>query len=364
MKSVFPVILIAIFLFSSCHNTGNRTEEAKEYDVLTISRKSHEVQSEYAAQIKGRQDIRIIPRVDGYLKSIHVKEGQKVHKGQLLFVIDQVSYKAAVKNAEAVVLQSEAVTAKARLDYDGKKMLREKNVISDFSLKQSKGDLDVAVANLEAAKAALDAANNNLSFTELTSPSDGVVGKIPYRIGDYVSPATLDGLTVVSDNSSMFVYFSITERLAMEFISEYGSLQEAIDSMPELALILPGEKVYEEKGRVESISGIVDDQTGAVSVRAVFPNSRACLLSGGTAKVVMKEEKADAIVIPQEATFEILDKIYVYKVIDGQAVSVIIETEKTNDGKSYIVTGGLEEGDVIIASGAGLVNERDPIKAR
>lgn len=345
-------------LLSACTGgTSGEGDEPQEYELLTLKTQSHEVETEYAAQVRGAQDIRIVPRVEGYLQEIRVKEGQKVKQGQLLFVIDQVAYRAAVKTAQAAVLQAEALLAKAQQDYEGKQMLRERQVISDFDLRQTKRDLDIARANLEAARAELDVARNNLSFTELRSPSDGVIGRLPYRKGDYVGPQTIEGLTVVSDNRQMYVYFSMTETRVMEFLSEYASMQEAIDHMPAVTLALPNGKNYETQGKVESVSGIVDQQTGAVSVRAVFPNQSGLLLSGGTARVVMPSTYTDVIVIPQEATYEIQDKVFVYKVKEGVAESAMIEVERLNDGSLFIVRKGLEEGDVIIGKGAGLVRE-------
>lgn len=358
-KAIFALAILLV----SCTNI-NRKEgsEPQTYELLTIETENITVETEYAAQIRGVQDIRIIPRVEGYLKEIRVKEGEKVHKGQLLFVIDQVAYRAAVKNANASVLQMEALLAKAQQDYESKKVLRKKNVVSDFELDQTKLDLEVAKANLEAARAELESAQNDLTFTELRSPSDGVIGRLPYRKGDFVGPSTTDGLTVVSDNAAMFVYFSLSEARVMEYIGEYSSMQEAIGSMPALTLALTGGRIYDKKGRVESVSGIVDERTGSVSVRAVFPNAEGRLLSGGTARVVMPEEHINAIVIPQEATFEIQDKVYVYKVIDGKATSAIVEVEKLHDGFHFIVTKGLKKGDVIIATGAGLVREGAEVK--
>lgn len=285
-----------------------------------------------------------------------------MRKDQLLFVIDQTEYRGAVKTAKAGVLQAEALLEKSRQEYDGKKALREKNVISDFDLQQTKIDYEVAKANLEAAKAQLDIAENALSFTELRSPSDGVIGKISFRKGDFVGPSIVQGLTIVSDNHQMYVYFSLSEKEIMGYASDYRSMTEIVEHMPQISLILPTGKLYESKGGVESISGIVDEQTGAVSVRAVFPNENGLLLSGGTSRVVMPKQFTNAIVIPQEATYEILDKIYVYKVVDGKAVSTTITIENVNDGKSYVVSSGLVAGDTIISKGASLVREGDLVQ--
>jgi len=196
-----------------------------------------------------------------------------------------------------------------------------------------------------------------LSYTVIKSPSDGIVGKIPYRKGDYVSPNIQEGLTVVADNSQMYVYFSMGEQQIMELIHKYKNMETAIEEMPDVQLRLSNNSIYSENGRIESISGIIEQSTGAASVRAVFPNADGLLLSGGAGSIIVPYVYTNAIVIPQESTFEVQDKIYVYKVVDGIAASTIVTVAKTNNGKEYIVTNGLNVSDIIIAEGAGLVQE-------
>ncbi len=355
--------LIILFCCFSCQNSQQSTQnEAETYELLTIKSQNTEVATEFSATIRGRQDIRIIPRVEGYLQEIHIKEGDKVKKGQLLFRLDDVGYRASVEAAQASVQQMKASLAKAQLEYDGKKSLYKTQIVSDFELTSAKNDLAVAQANLAAAQASLSLARNNLSFTQLHSPSDGIVGRIPYRKGDFVSSTIQDGLTIIADNGQMRVYFSMTEKRIMEYLSQYKSLSATIENMPKVKLQFPNGSFYEKTGRVESISGVLNDQTGAVSVCAVFENPDGLLLSGGTGKVVMPSRFSNAIVIPQEATYNIQDKIYVFKVIDGKAVSAIVEVEPQNDGKNYIVTKGLAQGEIIIAKGVGFIQEGTSIK--
>ncbi len=337
--------------------------EAQEFDLLTVRQQDYTVENTYPASIRGRQDIKIIPRVDGYLEGIHVKEGDKVRKGQILFTLDAVQYRAAVQQARAQVEQMKALLAKAQQNFDNKKSLLDRNVVSDATFTDAKNDLAVAKANCAAAEASLAAAQNNLSFTVLRSPSDGVVGKIPYRKGDYVGPTIQDGLTVVADNQQMYVYFSMTERCVMEYLARYQSMDEAIRHMPELSLQMANGQTYARKGHVESVSGVVDESTGAVSVRAVFDNADGLLLSGGNGQIVLPAVKSKAIVIPQEATYEVLDKVYVMKVVNGKTVAAIVTPEHQHNGKEYVITGGLEPGDVIIAKGAGLVQEGQKVKS-
>lgn len=356
------VLFPTFFVLVGCNGQQSETTQVKTvYELMPVTTSNHKINCEYSAQMRGCQDIRIVPKVEGYLKDIHIKEGDKVKKGQLLFVIDQTEFRGAVMQAKALVSQSESLLAKAKQDLEGKQMLRDRNVISEFELQQTKRDLEVAKANLEAAKAQLEIANNSLSFTELRSPSDGVVGKTPYRKGDLVGPTVQEALTVVSDNHMMDVYFSLSESAIMEYLAKYNSMQSAVKQMPALTLVLPGGKTYPFQGKVVSVSGIIDEQTGTVAVRASFPNNNGLLLSGGTARVVLPREYTGAIVVPQEATFEILEKTYVVKSVSGKACFTIVTVEKLNDGKSFVVTSGLQVGDTIVASGAGLLHDGDSL---
>ena len=357
--------VISAFLLTGCgNNQAGEEMGAQEFELLTIKQQDYAIKNTYPASIKGRQDIKIIPRVDGYLQGIHVKEGEKVRKGQILFTLDAVQYRAAVEQARANVEQMSALLAKAQQNFDNKKSLLDKKVVSDATFTDAKQDLAVAKANLAAAKAQLTIAQNNLSFTVLHSPSDGVIGKIPYRKGDYVGTTIQDGLTVVADNQKMYVYFSMTERRVMEYLAKYQSMDEAIKHMPQLSLQMASGQTYSQYGQVESVSGVVDEQTGAVSVRAVFDNANGLLLSGGTGQIILPAVKSKAIVIPQEATYEILNMVYVMKVVDGHTVATIVSVERQHNGKEYVVTDGLKPGDVIIAKGAGLVQEGTQVKVK
>lgn len=347
-----------MLLMVSCQNKAKNEQNAPEiHELLTVTAQDYTLETEYPASIQGNQDIKIIPRVEGHLMGVYVKEGERVREGQLLFRLDDAPSRAAVESANANVQMMTAALDKAQLEYNGKKSLRQKSVVSDFELSLSESDLNVAKANLAAAKAALASARNDLSYTEIRSPSNGVVGRIFYRKGDLVGPSIQDGLTVVADNRQMRIYFSMTEKTVMQYLSEHKSMEAAIRQMPELRLRLPNGTLYEHTGRVESISGVVDERTGAVSVCARFDNPNGMLLSGGTGKIVIPTELHHAIVIPQEATYSIQDKVYVMKVADGKAVSTIIQVEPQNNGKEYVVISGLQEGDVIIAKGAGFVEE-------
>lgn len=355
-KIMYALSLGGIMIVSSCQQK-NETQVNSDYKLLKIKATDIELESPYSAAIRGKQDIKIIPRVEGHLTDVCIIEGSKVKKGQTLFIIDQVHYKAALQGAKANVSLCKAGVSTAQLNYDSKKSLFEKNIVSNFDLQTSKNALKTAQAQLELAESQEYSAANNLSYTVIKSPSDGVVGKLPYRKGDFVTPAMQDGLTVVADNSEMYVYFSMTENQILDLLNQYESLDDALDKLPAVELQMSNQMLYDQKGKIESISGIIDPSTGSVSLRAVFPNEEKKLLSGGTGSIIMPNVYKDVVVIPQEATFEIQDKVFVYKIVDGEAKSAIINVDKISDGRAYIVHKGLELGDVIIAEGAGLIQE-------
>ncbi len=330
-----------------------------EYAVLTVATTDREIPTNYSATIRGRQDIDIYPQVSGTIWQLCVTEGQRVSKGQTLFIIDQVPYKAALQTAEANVAAAKAGVATAQLTYDSKKELFARNVVSQFDLSTAENNLLTAKAQLAQAEAQQVNAANNLSYTVVKAPSDGVVGTLPYRVGALVSASMPQPLTTVSDNSTMYVYFSLTEKQLLELTRRYGSIDATLKSMPDVQLRLNDGSMYDQKGRVESISGVIE--TGTVQLRAAFPNKNGLLHSGGAGDVVLANAYKDCIAIPQAATFELQDKVYVYKIKDGKAASSMVEVEPISNGQEYIVKSGLTPGDVIVAEGVGLLREGTPV---
>ena len=335
-----------------------------EYAVMTVATTDREIPSNYSATIRGRQDIAIYPQVSGTISELCVNEGQQVSKGQTLFIIDQVPYKAALKTAEANVESAKAGVATAQLTYDSKKELFAKNVVSQYDLSTANNTLLTAKAQLAQADAQRVNAANNLSYTVVKAPANGVVGTLPYRVGALVSASIPQPLTTVSDNSEMYVYFSMNENQLLNLTRRYGSIAETLKSMPAVQLQLSDGSIYDQAGRVESISGVIDPSTGSVSLRAAFPKPNGLLHSGGTGNVILPSIYKDCIAVPQAATFELQDKVYVYKVMDGKAVSSIIDVEKISNGREYIVRTGLVPGDVIVAEGVGLLREGTPIRIK
>ena len=309
----------------------------------------------------------IYPQVSGTISKVCVKEGGKRRVRQdtvKLTIIDQVPYKAALQTAKANVAAAEASVATAQLTYDSKKELFAKNVVSQFDLQTSQNNLLTAKSQLAQAEAQLVNAANNLSYTEVKSPSNGVVGVLPYRVGALLSASIPQPLTTVSDNSDMYVYFSLTENQLLDLTREYGSMDKALAALPNVQLVLNDGSLYSQEGRIESISGVIDTSTGSVQPRAVFPNPGRLLHSGSSGNVLLPHIYKNVVTVPQVATFELQDKKFVYKVENGVATSQNITVSPQSDGKNFIVTAGLTPGEVIVTEGVGLMREGTPIKPK
>ena len=355
-KTIFFIAAILMLLYSCNSQQNSRT--GASYKTLTVSLGNRTLESNYSGAVRGCQSVEVRPQVSGTITEIKINEGDAVRKGQVLFVIDQVPYKAALETAKANVKSAEAQVGTARLTADSKKQLFEENVVSEFDLQTSLNALNEAEANLAYAKAQELNARNNLSYTEVKSPVDGVASMIPYRVGALVDSNIAEPLVTVSDDNIVYVYFSMNESQILDLTMQYGSTHNFMEHMTDsVGLILNNGSRYALKGSIDAISGTIDESTGAVSLRASFENPDHLLRHGGNATVVLPTVKEDCIVIPQAATYELQNRVFVYKVVDGKAQSAPIEVFGLNDGNEYIVVSGLVPGDVIIAEGAGLVKE-------
>ena len=355
-KLIYNIAIIAsLALGTACAETVTE-QQAASYEALKITLSDTEVESRFAASVRGRQDIDIVPQVSGTISKVCVSEGAVVKEGDKLFIIDQVPYKAALQSAEANVKAAEASVDNAKLTLDSKRKLYENNVISEYEFHLAENQLLTAKASLLQAEAALTNAANNLSYTEVKSPANGVVGTIPFRVGALVGPSMGQALTTVSDNSEMYVYFSMNESQLLKLTRTHGTMEAAIAAFPKPVLQLSDGSIYEHEGYVESISGVINSSTGSVSIRAVFPNPGRILLSGSSANVIVRYFEADCIVIPCIATFELQDKVFVYMPVDGKAKAQMISVSRY-DGTHYIVREGLREGDTIISEGVAMLRE-------
>ena len=360
----FMAALGCLSVVSGCGNNGAENGAAQEESFPTVSVSTSDVQlsERYPATVQGRQDIEIRPQVSGTISKVNVKEGQRVRKGQSLFIIDQVPFKAALQMAQANVESAEAGVATAQLVYDSRVELYGKKVISEFDMLTAKNQLLTAKAGLAQAQAQLVNAQNNMTYTQVLSPADGVVGTLPFREGALVSPSTAVPLTTVSDNSQMYVYYSLSETQLLSLTAEHGSMDEVIASIPAVKLELADGSIYSENGKVESISGVIDPNTASVSVRAVFPNKGGILHSGASGRVIIANTDKDALLIPCSATFELQDLVCAWKVVDNKAVTTRLKVKLTDDGKNYVVLSGLSEGDEIVSEGVGLIHENQIVK--
>lgn len=352
MKSRLVLVASCLALLSSCGQGNKSTGSAPEVAVMEVNTTTANLTNSYPATIKGKQDVEIRPMVSGFITKLHVDEGAVVRKGQVLFTIDPVQYQAAVNSAKASVETAQAALNTQELTTENKRELNKKNIISDYDLKMSENQLAQAKANLAQAKAQLVNAQNNLSYTEVTSPSDGVVGTIPYRVGSLVSASIATPLTTVADISEMYAYFSMTERQLLAMIREGGTMKEILNKMPDVQLSLVDGTIYPDSGRVETISGVIDQATGSVNMRALFPNKHNILRSGGTGNVIFHNPLHDVIMIPQSATTEIQDKKFVLVLQpDNTLKNTEIKVFTLDDGKYFYVTDGLKKGDKIVIEG-------------
>lgn len=356
------VATVAI-MFPSCKGKENQQQqqEAPELAVMTVAEENTTLQTGMPTTLEGENDVEIRPQIQGFLTRVCVKVGQKVAKGQTLFVIDQVQLKAAVDAAQAAVAVAQANVNTTKTNMSNNKLLLDKNIISSSAYQTSVDTYNAAVANLHQAQASLTSARKNLSFTNVTAPTSGIVGTIPFKEGSLVSPSTL--LTILSNNSDMQADFSLNEKDILA-LTDNGrrSLQEAIAKMPAVTLRLANGEMYDRPGKIVAISGVIDPSTGAATAKAVFPNPTGMLHSGNTGEVMIPNIHPNSIVIPQNATYEVQDMRFVYVLGDSNKVhSVPITVADQNDGQSFIVTGGLKPGQTIVTEGVGISVKDDMV---
>ena len=350
MKKVL-MFAAASMLLASCGGGGGRPSFGdNEFPVVTVGTSSTTMQSTYPAIIKGVQDVEIHPKVQGFITQINVKEGQTVSAGEVIFVLDNVTYQAQVRQAQAQVNTSTAALNTAKLTYDNSQKLFESGVIGDYELKSSKNSYESAVANLAAAQASLASAKEMLSFCYVKSPAAGVVGSLPLKVGTLVSASNT--LTTVSNISSMEVYFSMTEKDVLAMGKNAGGLAGAIEAMPAVKLRLADGTEYGQEGRVTKMSGVIDATTGSVQIIAVFPNAEKVLKSGGSGTIVIPRSNNDVIIIPQSSVSELQDKKFVFILDkDNKVKYTEIKVDPQNDGNTFIVTEGLKKGDKFVTNG-------------
>lgn len=329
-------------------------DQPKTYKVIAIQPQSTTMYKDYPTTLQGQQTVEIRPKISGYIEEILVDEGAHVTKGQVLFRIFANDIQASVRSAEATVKVAEADVASAKINLEKTKPLVTKDIISKFELESVESSVLAKEAQLAQAKAMLANSKANLQYTVITSPTTGIIGNFPYRVGSLVSSSVEPPLTSVSNTTKMYAYFAMNEKEFLALTNDLSgkNFQEKLNAMPDVELILADNSIYKQTGRIETASGLVDQQTGAINIRATFPNTEGTLRSGGSGLVRIPKHIDSAILIPQKATYELQGKHFVYVVgADNKIKNTEIEVLVGNLKDSYVVSGGLNAGDKIVVEG-------------
>jgi len=368
------VISSALLLLSACGG-GNKQAAGgpaaggpppvSSFPVFKVSPRNATLNSDYPATLQGQQNIEIRPKIDGYIDHIYIDEGSVVKKGQVLFRISAPQYAQDVNNSAAAVSSAEADVNSAQLQVNKTKPLVEKDIISHYELESAQLTLQARRAALKQAKANLANSRTNLGYTTVTSPVNGVVGTIPYKLGSLVNSNTAQPLTTVSNIGNIYAYFSLNEKQLLDFARHYEgrTLEAKLSKLPPVSLLLSDGSDYPEKGRVETISGLINTQTGSASLRATFPNPMRLIRSGGSATVRIPQNLKDVILVPQKATYELQGKRFVF-VVDGsgKVKNTEIQIMDLATGQYFVVTNGLKTGDTVILEGTSNLQDGTAVK--
>ncbi len=348
----FLLASVTVATLVSCGGGGSLNMGDNQYPVREITASDATLESTYPASIKGIQDVEIRPKVSGFITKVCVQEGQAVSAGQLLFEIDNETYQAAVREAQAAVNTARSQLNTAQLTYTNNKDLFDKNIIGQYELSTAANSYATAQASLAQAEAALASAKETLSYCYVKSPAAGVIGSLPYKVGALVSSSITEPLTTVSDISTVEVYFAMTEKDIMNLTKKSGGIHTAIADYPAVQLQLADGTIYDQPGKVVKVSGVIDATTGSTNMIARFSNPDKLLKSGASGKIVVPTVSSNAVVIPQEATSQVQDRVFVYVVgSDNKVKYTAIEVNPQNDGVNFIVTSGLKIGDRIVVKG-------------
>jgi membrane fusion protein (multidrug efflux system) len=363
------IALVLLFVLGACKNNkgGSKDAAIKPYPVIVLQPQTAVINSDYPATIQGMQNIEIRPKIDGYVDAIYIDEGATVKKGQLLFRISAPQYEQNVNTAQANIKIAVADVNAAQMQVNKVKPLVEKDIVSAYELEAAVYNLQSKQAALAQAQAALSNAKTNLGYTIINSPADGVVGILPYKIGSLVNSTTTNPLTTVSNISTIYAYFSINERQGLDFfLSSKGvTMQDKLATMPPVTLVLANGIILPRQGRVETASGLINPQTGALNMRATFSNPDGLVRSGSSAIVRIPRTIDTALLVPQKATYQIQGKLFVYVMdADNKVKSVDIGSNASAAGQSFVVQHGVKKGDKIVVDGISNLREDQVINPR
>ena len=355
MKNVIITSFILALVLSSCadKNQAPAAPPPPVLPVLAITSANTVTDSEYPASIQGTVDVEIRPQVSGNLDRIFVDEGAYVNKGQTLFKINERPFREQLNNALASLHAAEAALINANLEVDKLTPLVQNKVVSDYQLKTAKATQKIAHANIEQAKAMVGSAKINLGYTNITAPVSGYIGRLPKKQGSLVSASDVEALTTLSDVHEVFAYFSLSETDFINFKAQYegSSLGDKIKKLPPVTLILADNSTYPKTGKIDMVDGQFDKTTGAITIRATFPNTNKTLRSGNTGRIRLGLNHDDAILVPQAATVEMQDKVFVFTVGKDNKVTKMPITVVGKSGTNYLIKDGVKSGDQIVLSG-------------
>jgi membrane fusion protein, multidrug efflux system len=360
--SLFFITITAVILYACNSSSGNdhmMQQTTPSLPVVTVNSAPATTHQEFSASLEGTKDIEVRPQVDGYLEKIYVDEGAYVRKGQTLFQINSRPYREQLNNAQATLTAAKANLANAEINVSKLKPLVQNNVISDVQLRTAQTAYDAAAANVSQAQAMVGNAQINVGYATIKAPVDGYVGRIPHKTGSLVGVNTAEALTVISDIKDIYAYFSLSENDFLQFKKQFegNTIEEKIKKMPPVELVLPDGSLYPQKGKVQIVAGQFDNSVGAISFRASFPNTDRTLRSGNTGKIRVPQLHKQVLIIPQEATFEIQDKVFVFAVGDSNKVASKPITIAGKTNAYYFVESGVQAGEKIVFAGTGTLQD-------
>jgi len=368
MKSLSLALIVLALYSCSSKQTAPVAPPPPALPVSSIVTGTDTTYQDYPASVEGTVNVEIRPQVSGTLDKVFVDEGAKVSEGEPLFKINDLPYRAAYNNAVANLHATEAAVANAQLEIDKLTPLVQNKVVSDYQLKTAKATYQVAKSNMEQAKATVSTAEINLGYTLIKAPVNGYIGRLAKKQGSLVAPADVDALTLLSDVHNVHVYFSLSEKDFVNFKEQYPgqTLNDKLKHLPAVTLLLADNTSYGSTGKIDMIDGQFDKTTGAITLRASFPNAQGLLRSGNTGKVRLSLLHTDALIVPQSATVEMQDKVFVFTVADSNKVKKQPIVIVGKSGGNYLVKDGVKVGDQIVLSGFDHLQEGQviqPVKA-
>lgn len=361
---IIPVLFAAVYLYSCAAKSEAPQQGPAPAEVMQVTAGEAVTEQDYTAAIEGKVNVDIRPQVEGYLEKIYVDEGAFVKAGQPLFRINDAPFREQINNAQASLHMAEAAMLNAQLEIDRLTPLVTNKVVSDMQLKTAQASYKAAKASVEQAKAAVASARINLGYTLISAPVSGYIGRLPRKQGALVSRTDPEALTRISDVHEIYAYFSLSETDFIRFKDQYpgATLEEKLKELPPVSLVLADNSLFPVQGRIDMIDGQFDRNTGAITLRAVFPNEKGLVRSGNTGRIRLSRLQQNTVLVPQSATVDMQDKVFVFTVGAGNKVSRQAIQVSGASGGSYLVSSGLKPGDRIVLSGLDHLQEGAVIK--